>query len=141
MAAIVDLTEAYLEEVTALDAAVFPESPWGRDAFADNIKNDYDHPVVSLWEGRVAGYGILRQIDAGEILLVGVGAEHRGKGIGREIVNALLDRADRTAGVFLEVREGNAAARKLYGSAGFSEIARRKNYYKDPQEDAVIMKK
>ena len=135
-----DLSEEYLEQVTELDARVFPESPWGMFAFLDNIRNPYDHPVAAIEDEKVTGYGILRQVDDGEILLVGVAPEKRGKGIGKKIVAALLSRADREKGIFLEVREGNTAARKLYEKAGFREIARRKNYYKDPPEDAVIMK-
>lgn len=140
MVEIVPLTEELLDEVSRLDAEIFPESPWGKETFRSNVRNDYDHPVVALHDGKVAGYGILRQIDDGEILLVGVDEESRRCGIGREIVKELLSLADGTAGVFLEVREGNEAARRLYESAGFSEIARRKNYYRNPQEDAVIMK-
>lgn len=140
MLEITDLSERFLEETAKLDAAVFPESPWGKDAFSENIRNAYDHPVIALEDGEPVGYGILRQIDDGEILLIGVSAEKRGKGIGKEILSALLKRADREKGIFLEVREGNTAARRLYGNAGFTEIARRRNYYKDPQEDAVIMK-
>lgn len=140
MLEITDLSGRFLEETAKLDAAVFPESPWGKDAFSENIRNAYDHPVIALEDGEPVGYGILRQIDDSEILLIGVSAEKRGKGIGKEILSALLSRADREKGIFLEVREGNTAARRLYGNAGFTEIARRRNYYKDPQEDAVIMK-
>ena len=140
MAEIVPLSAEYLDEVTALDAEIFPQSPWGKSAFQSNVRNDFDHPLVALEDGKVIGYGILRQIDDGEILLLGVAPGRRQQGLGRRIVDALLELCDRKAGVFLEVREGNGAARKLYESAGFAEIARRRNYYKDPQEDAVIMK-
>lgn len=139
MTEVVKLTEEYLDAVTELDARIFPGSPWGRDSFRNNIINDYDYPVVALIDGRAAGYGIIRQIDAGEILLIGVSPEERRKGIGRMITDELLSWANRGENIFLEVREGNTAARKLYESAGFAEIARRKRYYKDPVEDAVIM--
>ncbi|MCQ2401222.1 MAG: ribosomal protein S18-alanine N-acetyltransferase [Lachnospiraceae bacterium] len=139
MIEITELTEEYLDAVTLLDAAVFPDSPWGRDSFKNNIINDYDYPVVALTDGNVVGYGIIRQIDAGEILLIGVSPEERRKGIGRMITNELLSWANRGENIFLEVREGNTAARKLYESAGFTEIARRRNYYRDPVEDAIIM--
>jgi len=136
---IIDLTEEYLDKVTELDRLIFPGSPWGRESFQGNITNDYDHPVIALEEGRVLGYGVLRQIDAGEILILGVAPEERRKGIGRLIAQAMLDEANRGENIFLEVREGNTAARRLYLSLGFMQIARRRGYYKNPTEDAVIM--
>ena len=139
MAEITDRTESWLETTAALDAEIFPESPWGIDMFRQNIRNPYDHPVVALEEGIPVAYGILRQIDDGEVLLVGVREEDRRKGLGRRVVSELLKRAEPGKNIFLEVRDSNRAARHLYESAGFKEISRRKNYYKDPQEDAVIM--
>ena len=133
------LTEEFLNEVVLLDNRVFPESPWGMDSFRDNMVHDYDHPVVAVKEHKAVGYGILRQIDDGEILLVGVDPACRRQGIGREIVKELLALAEPGGQVFLEVRESNTAARKLYASLGFTELIRRKDYYKDPAEDAVIM--
>lgn len=139
MIEITELTDEYLDAVTELDAAVFPESPWGRETFKNNIGNDYDHPVVALDGEAVVGYGILRQIDAGEILLIGVDPLYRRQGIGRRITDELLALSNRGENIFLEVREGNTAARRLYEAAGFTEIARRHGYYKEPVEDAVIM--
>jgi len=136
---ITSLTEEYLDEVAQLDREIFPESPWGRDSFQGNITNDYDHPVIALEDGKVVGYGVLRQIDAGEILIIGVRPEERRKGIGRKLTQAMLDEANRGENIFLEVREGNTAARRLYLSLGFMQIARRRGYYKNPTEDAVIM--
>lgn len=61
-------------------------------------------------------------------------------GIGKRLLGALLAEAAKTnnAAVFLEVRESNVAARALYGKAGFRESGRRKSYYKDPLEDAIL---
>lgn len=139
MIEIAELTEDYLDQVAELDEEIFPESPWGRESFRNNIINDYDHVVTAVSEGRAVGYGIIRQIDAGEILLIGVSPEERRKGIGKMIVSELLSWANRGENIFLEVREGNEAARRLYEAAGFTEIARRRGYYKNPVEDAVIM--
>jgi ribosomal-protein-alanine N-acetyltransferase len=64
------------------------------------------------------------------------------KGIGRALVEAVLGQA-RSRGavdVFLEVRESNVAARALYGKSGFEEAGRRSRYYRDPEEDAVVMR-
>ena len=60
------------------------------------------------------------------------------EGYARKLMDELLRRA---ATVFLEVRAGNEAAIGLYTHSGFQEIDRRKNYYHDPEEDAVVMRK
>jgi ribosomal-protein-alanine N-acetyltransferase len=64
----------------------------------------------------------------------------RRKGLGKQLLNALLSAARETnsSAVFLEVRESNAAARTLYEKAGFERTGRRKFYYSDPVEDAVL---
>ena len=139
MAEIIELTEADLDSVTALDERIFPESPWGKESFRANIRNDFDHPLTAVEDGKVVGFGILRQIDAGEILLVGVDPRERRKGIGEKLVKELLALSRQGEHVFLEVRSQNAAAVGLYRKTGFTEIARRKNYYQTPADDAIIM--
>jgi [ribosomal protein S18]-alanine N-acetyltransferase len=64
----------------------------------------------------------------------------RRQGLGNRLLNALLAAAREThsASVFLEVRESNSAARTLYEKAGFKQTGRRKSYYTDPLEDAVL---
>src|SRR5271165_2071533 len=64
----------------------------------------------------------------------------RRKGLGLQLLNMLLTHASETnaASVFLEVRQSNAVARALYQRAGFRETGRRKSYYTNPQEDAVL---
>ena len=64
----------------------------------------------------------------------------RRKGLGKRLLNELLAAANKTnsTAVFLEVRESNAAARTLYERTGFEQTGRRKSYYKNPSEDAVL---
>jgi len=64
----------------------------------------------------------------------------RRQGLGRRLLHALLAGARETNShsVFLEVRESNGAARSLYEKAGFAQTGRRKAYYKDPAEDALL---
>ena len=67
----------------------------------------------------------------------------RRKGLGQRLLDALLTAAREThsSAVFLEVRESNAPARILYQKAGFAQGGRRKSYYTDPQEDAVLYRR
>ena len=72
-----------------------------------------------------------------------VASRVRRKGLGKRLLDALLERARETnsAGIFLEVRESNAAARTLYERARFEISGRRKSYYADPPEDAVLYRR
>ncbi|MDR2771031.1 MAG: ribosomal protein S18-alanine N-acetyltransferase, partial [Clostridiales Family XIII bacterium] len=81
-------------------------------------------------------------LNEGHITNVAVHPDFRGRGVGSAVLAALLERMRRGAGLTdftLEVRASNAAAMRLYGKAGFLEEGRRKNYYTEPLEDAIIM--
>jgi ribosomal-protein-alanine acetyltransferase len=72
-----------------------------------------------------------------------VAASARRKGLGKRLLQHLLTVARETnsAAVFLEVRESNTAARTLYEKAGFAQTGRRKSYYTNPQEDAILYRR
>lgn len=97
-------------------------------------------------DGSAVGFALIRRVlDEAELLLVGVAPEARGRGLGRRLVEAAAIgaalRGART--LFLEVRDGNPAAR-LYSSAGFTEVGRRKHYYSGnngAKFDAVTMRR
>ncbi len=81
--------------------------------------------------------------DEWEIENVVVDPKLRRKGIGRLLIQELLRSAREAdaADVFLEVRESNMAARALYDDAGFKEEGRRRAYYQNPEEDALVLRK
>ncbi len=92
--------------------------------------------VVAEREGSVVGFAVWRAVFAGEweLLNLAVDPAWRGRGIGRELVEAL------PAGrVFLEVRASNLAARGLYESSGFAVLGVRRGYYQAPSEDGIVM--
>ena len=78
-------------------------------------------------------------LDECEIASLAVSGEHRRKGAAKALLEYALSFPDKK--FFLEVREGNTAARSLYKSYGFTEYGRRKNYYKNPTEDAILYRK
>ena len=99
--------------------------------------------VAEAAEGRIVGYVVaLDAADEGEILNLAVAPVMRRTGLGRalvhQILEALSDRGVRQ--VFLEVRESNAPARALYAALGFKEVGRRKQYYRRPVEDAIVLR-
>lgn len=118
-------------------------TPWSEKGFADAIKQpDNIFLVAEMGEGMIAAYcGLYASIDEGEITNVAVAESVRKKGIGSAIVHEILCRA---AGqgirkVFLEVRQSNLSARRLYEKSGFVDCGTRKNFYQRPREDAVVM--
>jgi ribosomal-protein-alanine N-acetyltransferase len=96
---------------------------------------------VDVEDGLLAGAVALRDaVGEAEILNLAVGAEWRRRGIGRQLMIAALNDAQchGVSRVFLEVRESSRGAQLLYSRLGFSQDGRRRNYYRDPQEDALL---
>ncbi len=115
--------------------------PWAARAFAECLAAGAPFLVAEV-DGSVAGYVIAQwAAGEGEILNLGVAPAHRGRGIGRRLVAEILAhlRARGVRDVYLEVRESNTVARRLYESFGFREIGRRRRYYRRPVEDAIVL--
>ena len=92
--------------------------------------------------GAIVGYVVaLDAADEGEILNLAVAPGGRRHGLGRALVQSILEAltARGVRQVYLEVRESNAGARRLYEGLGFGEVARRARYYRRPVEDAVVL--
>jgi ribosomal-protein-alanine N-acetyltransferase len=100
--------------------------------------------LVAEGEGQtIAGYVVaLDAADEGEILNLAVAPAGRRHGLGRALVEHVLEvlRARGIRHVYLEVRESNAPARALYAAHGFEEVSRRRHYYRRPVEDAIVLR-
>jgi len=97
---------------------------------------------VAESEGRLIAFGVVGiGGDEAEIESLAVKSDVRRKGIGRSLCESLMHwaRERRASKVLLEARMSNDAARSLYQSLGFREIAARKSYYREPEEDGVVM--
>ncbi|MBR4490656.1 ribosomal protein S18-alanine N-acetyltransferase [bacterium] len=109
----------------------------------DIINNKVDHKVfAALRDGCIAGFLILSTVlDEAEIIEIAVSEDLRKKGIASELMREIFDWCQKNGiiRIFLEVRESNLPARECYKKFGFSEDGQRKNYYRDPVEDAVLM--
>jgi len=93
--------------------------------------------------GMVSGFIVAHQIgDEWEIENIAVAQQTRHRGIGIRLLSHFLELVRRQKGrqIFLEVRESNLAARALYRKSGFKETGRRKSYYENPTEDALILR-
>jgi [ribosomal protein S18]-alanine N-acetyltransferase len=134
-----------LEAITAIERASFGD-PWSAADFASVLSLAHTIFLVAETAGAagIAGYVVaVAVIDEAEILNVAVDPVLRGNGIGGQLLDAALAEVDEKGAksVFLEVRLSNAAARALYGSRRFIEMSRRKGYYRNPPEDALVMRR
>ena len=118
--------------------------PWSEGIFRDCLRVGYLCRVAEC-DGEIVSYGIVT-MGAGEahILNICVSATVQGRGIGRQMLMLLIERASQAGmqDVFLEVRPSNMHAIALYQSVGFVEVGRRRGYYQavDGREDALVLK-
>jgi ribosomal-protein-alanine N-acetyltransferase len=141
-------TAADAPAVAALERATFSD-PWSPDSFVQLVRNgdafftvaDLGAPGDAPQEliGYVVAWFVL---DEGEVANIAVSAAARGQGVGARLLDAALAEARRRGvlQVFLEVRESNTVARRLYASRGFFELGRRRRYYRHPVEDALVLR-
>ncbi len=121
------------------------EFPWSEKIYRDCLMVGYGCWVVEYAQ-KVVGYGIMSAA-AGEahILNICISETYRRDGLGRHLFNHLVRLAEdhHVSSIFLEVRESNLGAYRLYEQEGFIDVGTRKNYYpaKEGREDAIIMAK
>lgn len=117
--------------------------PWSAVAFEELLRFPLTVALVAERNGELGGYLIGRAVaEEAEILNLAVRPEERRQGLGAQLLEAGLS-ALAGAGahhVWLEVRESNAAARALYHRRGFTAAGRRTRYYKNPVEDALVLR-
>lgn len=135
--------------IEVLEAACFPE-PWSGDVYrhelAHNRLSSYwvMRPVATAATGAppILAYGGFWTMGPEvHIVTVATHPDYRRQGLGRALMAAMIERAQAggAAEVTLEVRAGNHAAQTLYAQIGFIVVGKRKGYYRDNGEDAVLM--
>lgn len=133
---------ADIPEIQAIEQDIFL-SPWPRNAYATELANNRTASYIVLREeGRLVGYaGLWKVVNEAHVTTIGVRRRDQGKGYGRTLFAALLQRSYELGArwVTLEVRASNLHAIRLYERFGFKAIGRRRGYYTDDGEDAVIM--
>ena len=140
---IVNMNESHVAQVAALEKICFSD-PWSESSVASELKNPLSCWLVAEEDGKVAGYvGSQTVMDESDMMNVAVHPDHRRKGIAEalvaELVEALKKRESRC--LTLEVRASNEPAKALYEKLGFTQVGLRKNYYRNPREDALILRK
>lgn len=139
---ILPLERRHIEEIARLERLCFSE-PWS----AEGILESYMHGTrffVAEEAGSLLGYvGISTAAGEGYITNIAVFPEHRRRGIGEALMNRVLEFGAEKSLEFvsLEVRPSNTAAVSLYRKLGFETEGRRRDFYRFPREDALIMTK
>ncbi len=132
------MTTTHLEAVVAIEALSHPD-PKGLANFATELTNTFATCLVAIHENSVVGYLIgWCAADELEVVDIAVHPTHRGQHFADALLTALYA-VDPASRVFLEVRESNAPARRLYQRHGFTEVGRRRHYYNDNGEDALVL--
>ena len=130
-------------QIAELEKICFSD-PWSEVSIASELENPLSCWLVAVEEEKVVGYvGSQTVLDGSDMMNIAVDPAFRRKGLAEALINRLIDllRQRKSRCLVLEVRASNAPAITLYGKLGFTEIGCRRNYYRNPKEDALILRK
>ena len=136
-------TERDVPEILKAELVCFSD-PWSEGMILSAFAEDIDFTLLtSDPDGEIVGYSVLDRRVEGEAELhnIAVLPKYRGKGLSTLLMDKMISDVKETDVIFLEVRASNTAAKGLYKKYGFTEIGIRRNYYKNPTEDAIIMQR
>jgi ribosomal-protein-alanine N-acetyltransferase len=142
-------TASDLDAVVLIERVSFSDPPWSRRSFASLLDDPRVRftvacaPAAGGGGNAVVGYMVMWLVaDEAELANLAVAPARRREGIGRYLLDSAM--AEALAGgaksLYLEVRESNVAARALYGGRGFLAVGRRSAYYRNPTEDALLLR-
>jgi len=140
---ILPMNASHVSAVAELEKLCF-SAPWSERSIASELQNEYSLWLVEEREGVAVAYvGSQSCPPEADVMNVAVAPAFRRQGIGEGLMVALMDalRDKGMESLTLEVRASNSPAISLYDRLGFTEVGRRPNYYTDPREDALIMRK
>ena len=140
---ITNMSEQHVAQVAELEKLCFSD-PWSEKSVASELDNELSLWLVAVEENTVAGYiGSQTVMDETDMMNVAVHPDHRKQGIATSLIVGLVEELSKRGShsLTLEVRSSNHGAIALYRKLDFTEVGRRKNYYRNPREDALILRK
>ena len=140
---IIPMNESHVAQVAALEKQCFSD-PWSENSVASELENPLSLWLIAEEDGAVCGYvGSQTVLDETDMMNIAVHPDCRRKGIAAALITELVSRlkARGSRVLRLEVRESNAPAIALYKAMGFTQLGLRKNYYRNPKENALILGK
>lgn len=137
------MKEIHVPQVAALEKTCFSD-PWSESSVRSELQNALSLWLVALDEEKVVGYiGSQSVMGESDMMNVAVDPDYRRRGIAEKLVTELSGQLKALGNgcLTLEVRASNVGAIALYEKMGFQQIGRRPNYYRNPREDALILRK
>ena len=137
------MTADHVSQVAQLEKLCFRD-PWSENSVASELNNPLSLWLVAVEGEKVAGYvGSQSVMGESDMMNVAVHPDFRRQGIGERLILELIDQLENRGNhsLTLEVRASNVSAIGLYRKLGFEQVGLRKNYYRNPKEDALILRK
>ena len=140
---ITEMNATHVAQVAELEKICFAD-PWSEKSVASELDNIWALWLVAVEDDQVVGYiGSQTSIDETDVMNVAVHPDCRRRGIAEMLIVRLVEELKKKSShaLMLEVRASNAPAIALYEKLGFLQVGCRKNYYRNPKEDALILRK
>ena len=137
------MNAAHVPQIAQLEKFCFSD-PWSEKSIESELSCQLSLWFVALeWETVVGYVGSQTVIDESDMMNIAVHPDYRRRGIAEKLIHALVSALGEKGshGLSLEVRASNAPAIALYEKLGFTQVGLRKNYYRNPREDALILRK
>ena len=140
---IVKMNESHVPQIAELEKLCFND-PWSVNSIASELDNRLSFWLVAVENDCVLGYvGSQTVLGETDMMNIATHPDHRKQGIAAALIEALIaglkERGSHS--LMLEVRASNEAAISVYRRLDFVEVGKRKNYYRNPKEDALILRK
>lgn len=138
-----EMKAEHVPQVAQLEKMCFAD-PWSEMSIESELRSIWSYWLVAVENDQVVGYiGSQTSIDETDVMNVAVHPDWRRRGIAQMLINHLIAELKKRGShsLTLEVRASNAPAIGLYEKIGFAQVGCRKNYYRNPKEDALILRK
>ncbi len=140
---IVKMTVDHVQQIVQLEKVCFSD-PWSENSVASELNNPLSLWLVAVEDQTVLGYvGSQSVLGEADVMNVAVHPDFRRRHIGQVLIERLIEmlREQAVHSLALEVRVSNESAIALYQKLGFVQVGKRPNYYRNPKEDALILRK
>ena len=140
---ITKMLQCHVPQIAELEKLCFND-PWSENSIASELDNRLSCWLVAIADDKVVGYvGSQTVLGETDMMNIAIHPENRKQGIATELIGALIEALNERGShsLMLEVRASNEPAKSLYLKLGFEVVGIRKNYYRNPREDALILRK
>lgn len=140
---ITKMTQCHVPQIAELEKLCFHD-PWSENSITSELDNKLSCWLVALDKDQVVGYvGSQTVLGETDMMNIAIHPDYRKQGIASALINALIETLKERGShsLMLEVRSSNEPAKSLYFKIGFESVGIRRNYYRNPKEDALILRK